>query len=43
MNKKPVCVCCTVTKKTKKHGLFDEFLYSFNTYIYIVLHKTHIK
>ena len=30
MNKKPVCMCCTVTKKKKKQSLFDEFLHSFN-------------
>ena len=30
MNKKPVCMCCVVTKKQKTQSLFDEFSYSFN-------------
>ena len=32
MNKKPVCLYCTVTKKQKRQSLLDRFLYSFNTY-----------
>ena len=31
MNKKPMFMGCTVTKKQKTQCLFDEFSYSFNT------------
>ena len=30
-----VCMCCTVTIKQKTKSLFDEFLYSSNTYSYL--------